>query len=258
MLALPAMEFLRAEYTEVWVPSAVVPLVRFADRVRSIASTGLDLLGLPEVAAPARLLTDLAGFDSIISWYGSQRPEFRAALPGAVFLDALPPPGGSTHCADFFARQVGAAMPARSRVTVHPVFETRAVLHPFSGSRRKNWPLPRYRELAQRLACPVEWCAGPEESLPEARRFDNLYELATWMAGSRVYVGNDSGITHVAAAAGARVVAIFGPTDPAVWAPRGPHVRILYGQHGQLETISVDEVLHAIDSLSDSGLPFSR
>jgi ADP-heptose:LPS heptosyltransferase len=42
-----------------------------------------------------------------------------------------------------------------------------------------------------------------------------------------VYIGNDSGISHLAAAAGAPVVALFGPTDPAVWAPRGPRVRIL-------------------------------
>lgn len=248
ILALPAMEFLRAGYTEIWVSSPVVPLVRFADRVRAISSTGLDLLGLPGVQPPAKLLRDLGGFDSIVSWYGTKRGELRQALP-ATFLDALPAAGSTEHCADFFARQVGAPVPALPRIGC-PASQPGpyAVLHPFSGSPRKNWPLSQYRALAERLPWPVEWCAGPEEPLPDARRFDNLYELATWISGARVYIGNDSGISHLAAAAGAKVVAIFGPTDPAVWAPRGDRVRIV---QGRLETISVEEVLHAIHSLCD-------
>jgi ADP-heptose:LPS heptosyltransferase len=55
---------------------------------------------------------------------------------------------------------------------------------------------------------------------------DDLYELARWLAQARLFVGNDSGITHLAAAVGTPVLALFGPTDPAVWAPRGPHVQV--------------------------------
>ena len=74
---------------------------------------------------------------------------------------------------------------------------------------------------------PVRWCAGPEDPpLEGAVRIDDLYELACWLAGARLYAGNDSGITHLAAAAGAPVLALFGPTDPAVWAPRGANVRV--------------------------------
>jgi heptosyltransferase III len=72
--------------------------------------------------------------------------------------------------------------------------------------------------------------------------------LASWIAGARAYIGNDAGITHLAAAAGAPVVAIFGPTDPVLWAPRGPRVRIVAGD---LQNISVDEVLSAVTALSD-------
>jgi hypothetical protein len=54
ILSLPAIEHLRAEYTEVWVPSAVVPLIRSVE-ARAIASTGIDLLGLPGVEPAARL-----------------------------------------------------------------------------------------------------------------------------------------------------------------------------------------------------------
>jgi len=57
-------------------------------------------------------------------------------------------------------------------------------------------------------------------------RLDNLYELACWLARARLYIGNDSGITHLAAAVATPVLALFGPTDPSVWAPRGPNVRI--------------------------------
>ncbi len=87
------------------------------------------------------------------------------------------------------------------------------MIHPFSGSARKNWPLERFRELAARLAMPVRWCAGPEEALNDAVRFENLYDLACWLSSARVYIGNDSGLTHLAAAVGVPVVAIFGPTD---------------------------------------------
>ena len=55
---------------------------------------------------------------------------------------------------------------------------------------------------------------------------DDLYDLARWLAAARLYIGNDSEITHLAAAVGTPVLALFGPTDPAIWGPRGPNVRI--------------------------------
>jgi heptosyltransferase-3 len=89
---------------------------------------------------------------------------------------------------------------------------------------------------------PVRWWAVPEEQFDNAVRIDNLYELACWLRTARLYIGNDSGITHLAAAAGVPVVAIFGPTDPAVWAPRGDRVRIV---SGNLDEITVEQVLKA-------------
>ena len=74
---------------------------------------------------------------------------------------------------------------------------------------------------------PVRWCRGPEDPpLDDAVEIGNLYELACWLARARLYIGNDSGITHLAAAVGTPVLALFGPTDPRVWAPRGEHVRV--------------------------------
>jgi ADP-heptose:LPS heptosyltransferase len=248
ILALPAMERLRERATEVWVSSTNVPLIRFADSVRSIASTGLDLVGIPDREPPPRTLDALAAFDSIVSWYGANRPEFRAAVDGLPFgfLDALPNQPG-VHAADFYARQVGQA----SGLSVPRIECPRVtpgdfvVIHPFSGSAKKNWPLDRFRELARRIDAPVRWCAGPEEPLEDAVRFDNLYNLACWLASARLYIGNDSGITHLAAAVGMPVVALFGPTDPAIWAPRGSSVEIVATPHpGEpMERIGLEEVL---------------
>jgi len=229
--------------TEVWITGTVAPLVRFASRVRNLSSTGIDLLGLPDVEPPLQTVDMLSRFDSIVSWYGANRPEFREAvarfgLPFR-FLDALPPGRSTIHAADFYLRQAGRAGTAVPRIACEPTAGDYAVIHPFSGSPRKNWPLHRFRELARRLNVPVRWCAGPEEDLENALRFDNLYELANWLAGARLYIGNDSGITHLAAAVNAPVIAVFGPTDPAVWGPRGGRVHLISRPGGWPE---VDEV----------------
>jgi len=209
ILALPELEAARADYTEVWAPRAVLPLIRFAERTRAIADTGLDLIGvLPGAQVPA-----LQSFDSIYSWYGTRHPEFREAVRQLpfTFFPALPP------CAE--------GVP-RIPVPAAPVGDF-AVIHPFSGGAKKNWPLETFRALAARLPLTVKWSAGPDELLDGAVRFDDLYELACWLSTARVYVGNDSGISHLAAAVGTPVIAIFTCTDPRIWAPRGAHVTVL-------------------------------
>ena len=202
----PEMEALRGSYTEVWIPRPVAPLVLFADRVRALADTGLDLAGLPGMPLPA----DLASFDRIHSWYGTQREDFRAAVAHLpfTFYPAIPsgPPVG--------VPRIALSGPRHGAI----------ILHPFSASAKKNWQLASFQELA-RLLGPVAWTCGPEETLDGARRFDGLAELACWLAGARLYIGNDSGITHLAAAVGTPVLALFGPTDPAIWCPAGAHVR---------------------------------
>jgi len=248
ILSLPALECLRSEYTEIWVRSEAAPLIRFADCVRSIASTGIDRMGLEGIDPPPDLMARMRSFDSIVSWYGSNREEFRTQMNKLELpirlLDALPPAGGAVHAVDFFLEQAGCGGVAVPRIQCPPApTKDFAVIHPFSGSPRKNWSLERYRELARRLEMPVRWCAGPEEQLEDAVRIDNLYELASWLSTARLYIGNDTGITHLAAAVGVPVVAIFGPTDPAVWAPRGDRIRVV---SGSLDDISVDQVLNAV------------
>jgi ADP-heptose:LPS heptosyltransferase len=218
ILSLPAMEAARADYTEVWAPRNVLPLIRFADKTRAIADTGLDLVGVVEDASVAELAT----FDSIYSWYGSARAEFRAAVRGLpfTFFPATPPPSEGIP-------RIEVAAAAR---------EDFAIVHPFSSSLAKRWPLENFRAVAKDLGVPVRWCAGPEETLEDATRFENLYDMAGWIARARIYIGNDSGITHLAAAVGTPVVAIFISSDPRIWGPRGDRVVVL-------EQPGVDEVI---------------
>jgi ADP-heptose:LPS heptosyltransferase len=234
IVSLPAIEALRTAEFEVWTPARTVPLVKFANWVRSIQSTGLDLLGVMD--PPPSLMADLSRFDSIISWYGANRPEFRDAVAGLPFefLRALPAADCAQHATDFYLDQVrpfaaNADGPAPvPRIPCDTAKGDYAVIHPFSGSPRKNWPLDRFRALASRLPMPVRWCSGEDDPpLPEAVRIPDLGELACFLAGAVLYIGNDSGITHLAAAVGTPTLAIFGPTDPQVWAPRGDHVRVV-------------------------------
>jgi ADP-heptose:LPS heptosyltransferase len=208
ILSLPALEAARADYTEVWAPREKLPLIRFADKTRAIADTGLDLVGVVEGASVPEFDT----FDSIYSWYGASRPEFREAVRHLPFkfFRALPP------------------SPGIPRIAVPPApREDFAVIHPFASSAAKRWPLENFGAVVAALGTPVRWCAGPEEPLEGAVHFRDLYELACWISRARVYIGNDSGISHLAAAVGTPVVAIFLSTDPGVWSPRGEKVRAL-------------------------------
>ena len=151
---------------------------------------GIDLVGIDGLDAPHSTVEALASFDEIVSWYGANRPEFREAAlllnPNWRFLPALPS-DETLHVTDFYAQAVGAPSGLRPSLCV-PCAPKRSsvVIQPFSGSPRKNWPLDRFEELTQKLPLPVEWIAGPEENLPGARRFDNLWQLANWIGSASV------------------------------------------------------------------------
>ena len=233
IVSLPALEALRGSSTEVWCAEQNVPLARFADSARSIGSAGLDRLGfLPADDVVERL----RGFDSIVSWYGANRPEFREltaqlGLP-IRFLPALP--GGTRHAVDFYNAQAmalgaitGAAMPSRFPFIPCPgAVRTFAAIHPFASSAAKRAPASLFQSMAGKLArsMPVRWFCGPEEFLEGAARVDDLYELACVLRGARIFIGNDSGISHLAAAVRTPCLTLFRSTDPMVWSPRGPSV----------------------------------
>lgn len=117
------------------------------------------------------------------------------------------------------------------------------LVHPGSGGRRKIWPLAKWWGLIRLLRIekrlPVLMILGPADDhldgLAGASRElgvrlivdQGLCRLSAFLAEGRLYVGNDSGVSHLAAAVGVPSVIFFGPTDPRVWAPRGTNVRIV-------------------------------
>ena len=118
-------------------------------------------------------------------------------------------------------------------------------IHPGSGGLEKCWPAERYAALIERLADrgykPVV-TFGPADDKVRRRILPRipvrdvlvvedrpLVDVAALYARCRAMIGNDSGMTHLAAATGAPVIGLFGPTDPAVWGPRGKKVRVLWG-----------------------------
>lgn len=121
-------------------------------------------------------------------------------------------------------------------------------VHPGSGGRLKCWPVDRFAELIVRLHeqmnAQVLLISGPADREVAERlavkvrdaiiRIDQLPlpPLAALIKQCNLFIGNDSGITHMAAALGVKTIALFGPTDPNVWAPVGEQVKILYkGSH---------------------------
>lgn len=110
------------------------------------------------------------------------------------------------------------------------------VIHPGSGSPQKNWPLDLFYEIATHwtgMGGEVTFLLGPaEDGLPTglerwpALRHLPLSTLAAVLSKAAAFVGNDSGVTHLAAAVGATTFALFRGSDPAVWAPRGERVMV--------------------------------
>jgi ADP-heptose:LPS heptosyltransferase len=139
------------------------------------------------------------------------------------------------------------------------------IIHPGSGAPEKNWPLERFVELTHRLTAQghlVVWIRGPAETgiatdLPGIPCVDRppLDVLATTLAQARLFIGNDSGVSHLAAAVGAPTLALFGPTNPRVWTPDGHYVETLTSPLGALDAISVAQVLSASIAVAKLGKP---
>ena len=97
----------------------------------------------------------------------------------------------------------------------------------------------RVHELREQLSSP------PTPEMLKLLTNAPLLEVARQLQQCRGYLGNDSGITHLAAMLAVPTIAIFGPTDPAIWRPVGLFVKVLSGH--TLEYVTVDAVMEAID-----------
>ena len=142
-------------------------------------------------------------------------------------------------------------------------------LHPGSGSARKNWPAERFASVAALLAArdvvtlliegPADIAAAVQVAalagefvrrVPPA----TLDRIAALLGRCHAYLGNDSGITHLAALTGTPTVAVFGPTDPRVWRPLGQHTRVVRAAgQGESAWPAVAEVAEAVLVVLDSG-----
>jgi heptosyltransferase-3 len=135
---------------------------------------------------------------------------------------------------DYLSRELAVGLPV-------------VMIHPGASGPRKRWPAARFAELVSHLAeqpCSTLLAEGPLDvqsvqevlsrlhangmtGVPRVVRVDPLICLAALIQQCAVYIGNDSGISHLAAATGTPTLAIFTDTDPAIWAPRGPRVEVL-------------------------------
>ena len=74
-----------------------------------------------------------------------------------------------------------------------------------------------------------------------------LPHLAAVLERARLFVGHDSGISHIAAAAGAPALLLFGPTDPSTWAPANERVEVIEAPDGNLRELGVERVATAAE-----------
>jgi ADP-heptose:LPS heptosyltransferase len=113
-----------------------------------------------------------------------------------------------------------------------PETGTYAVIHPFASHPDKSWPVEHFAAVARRLEMRTIVLAGPGDDaamFPDAQVYANapLETVKGVLKGAALFVGNDSGPAHLAAAFGVPVVALFGPTEPAIWGPWRTASRVL-------------------------------
>jgi heptosyltransferase III len=152
--------------------------------------------------------------------------------------------------------EVDAAMPWLDRLPTGFL-----AVHPGSGSPVKNWAPSGFLSLVEHLSADRPWLLieGPADaaaasfllSHPRAVRAHGLPArvLGAVVARAGLYVGNDSGVSHLAAAFGAPTLALFGPTDPAIWSPVGRRVTTVRSRDGTMAGIPVEAARSAASIL---------
>ena len=227
-------------------------------------------------SATEELRAFAARFDrGIVVWHDASRRIAQglrvAGLDDVLHIDPIPAEGDAVHSISHMLSQLPKAWgsdwaeplhcpaSAARRSDMRERFGNCAVVHPGSGGRGadRNWPAERFAQVCDTLAAAGMPCVIPQGPADEQAVADTLAscvdaeprvavdlsvpELAALLAEARVCVGNDSGVTHLAAAVGTRTVAVFGATDSVVWRPSGRDVRLLRAV--PITDISVGEVL---------------
>ena len=162
------------------------------------------------------------------------------------------------------------------------------MLHPAARYWFKAWPVERFAALGDALVgegfqvvligsenelrVADEVMQSAEETFISLVGKTSLRDLAALMKECSLFVGNDAGPMHMASALNVPIVALFGPTEPAVWGPHGKSCRIIYkgldcracfhpgcfrGEDSCMKRITVDEVLRAAKRLLARDSPSS-
>jgi ADP-heptose:LPS heptosyltransferase len=260
---LPALGFLsRGKQVDLLANSRFSDLVSRDVKVRSLDSYEVRRLFVSGSAREERLRDFFASYSSIFSWTGSGCrtfiQELNSVSQGRARVFPFQPGSERVHQTDYYLACVGEpALEANipevylqpEAVTwsdqywrQHGLDEKRVMaIAPGSGAREKNWPDHCFQRVAdwwrQHTSGVVVIVLGPVEEEkggcpalshePVIVRNLRLGQLAALLARMDLYVGNDSGLTHLAAALGVRTVALFGPSDIERWAPRGKKVTLL-------------------------------
>ena len=274
VVTLPVLAALRERWPDGYLELVGYPHVaelakagRLVDRVTSLHGAHIARLYSLRPDFPEDLVHWIRSFDFVLSYLHD---------PDGVVADNLKRAGARTvlygsplveqdHAIDHLLKPLESlaiyARGAIPRLMLDDATGNRAspspyvVLHPGSGSPKKNAPLELFLELAQRMEQERGWtpmfltgeaddavAAQLERKAPhiQHQRGLPLLEAARLLSQASQYAGNDSGITHLAAALGVPTLALFGPSDPALWGPRGNHVRILRAPGGDWSQLVID------------------
>ena len=244
--------------------TAVLPLMQafqLADTVESYEDLFWSRLFMPPTSRhQAQLYARLKPIDRVICWLTDKdnlvKQIFQAAgIPDISIVPGRPPI--SMPILSYLAQSIGEApesiswhAPAEYIWQGRPSMkqQTRAIaIHPGSGGQLKCWPIEHFATIIIELwrhSIPVLLLAGPadHERIDALRKLLPVPEPATLLQlmqdaplltitqelrSCQSYLGNDSGISHLAALLGVPTLVIFGPSDPAIWKPVGPLVLTL-------------------------------
>ena len=220
----------------------------------------------------------VSGADCVIYWDIDIRGKVTFNLHEVGVRDVFVAPEtpvdiGDMHIADFMPKAVGLQALGIENVLATYVpprwqsskgfclFQPPVAVHPGSTDAKRRWPARSYAEVINELLrrkYPVLLLAGPSEAEtlkmvqkhiePHLQRgrltvLENapLLQVAAQLQQSRFFLGNDSGIGHLAGLVGVPMLGLFGPTDPVHKRPAGPYVETL--QEMPLERLHLEKVL---------------
>lgn len=255
----------------------------YAHATRSIEYAAMAGFFVPNAKLPPDLAEYFGSFHQVVSYLFDPDGIFRANLERCGvknFIHASPKLDDSERAASQLARPLqGLALflddPA---AMLYPDKADRAyaekffgleispviAIHPGSGSEAKNWPVQNWKELGDWLLslspAPSLLLIGGEADrknmahLSEAWRGRKLYfaedlplpHVAALLERCKLFIGHDSGISHIAAAVGTQCVLMFGPTDPEVWAPANPKVICIEAPAYTMENLKPEQVQEVI------------